>query len=76
MDGLMAGPSHPAEVWASAVQPQVAPVERLAAREEAQSVPASAGSRSGAKASSQGTAALLAHPPGTVNCTLAQRGAS
>lgn len=41
----------------------------LAAGEEAQSVPASPRSRSGAKASSQATAAPLARPPGTVKCT-------
>lgn len=42
----------------------------LAAGEEAQSVPASLRSRSGAEASSQATAALLARPPGTVKCTV------
>lgn len=33
-------------------------------------MPASLRSRSGAKASSPATAALLAHPPGTVKCTV------
>lgn len=42
----------------------------LAAREEVQGVPGSLKSRSGAKASSQATAAPLARPPGTVKCTV------
>lgn len=47
----------------------------LATGEDTQSVPASPRSGSGAKASSQATAALLAQPPGTVKCTvIAARG--
>lgn len=45
-----------------------------AAREEAPIVPASTRCRSGAKASAQATAALLARPPGTVNCAVTPAG--
>lgn len=70
VDGLIPGPFHLAKASASAVQPRVACVEGAGHRREAQSVPASTRSRSGAGAGSQATAAPLAHPQRTVNCTV------
>lgn len=68
VNGLVAGPSHPAKARTSAVPPRVAPVEGAGAGEEAQSVLASP--RAGSQAASQAVAAPLACPPGTVQCVV------